>query len=98
MPAADDALAPRITPEVLDAVLALVPDEWLEGATPDEHPAEVRKRYATQLLARLAARNAWLPGVVAAAVAGAGGRRRAPRGENRPSWLGPPPPEGVRQR
>ena len=27
-----------------------------------------------------------------------GGRRRAPRGENRPAWLGPPPPEGVTQR
>jgi hypothetical protein len=25
-------------------------------------------------------------------------RRRAPRGENRPGWLGPPPPEGVTQR
>ena len=98
VPAADAALAPRITRELLDAVLALVPDEWLEGPTPEEHPAEVRERYVTQLLARLAARAAWVPGVVAAAAAGAGGRRRSPRGENRPSWLGPPPPEGVSQR
>jgi hypothetical protein len=51
-----------------------------------------------QLLARLAARDAWLPPLVAAAEAGGGGRRRAPRGENRPSWLGPPPPEGMTQR
>ncbi|WP_369251710.1 HipA family kinase [Geodermatophilus amargosae] len=58
---------------------------------------EWRERYVAQLSARLAARDAWLPGVVAAAAAG-GSRRRAPRGENRPSWLGPPPPPGVRQR
>jgi hypothetical protein len=80
---------------VFDEVLALVPDDWLED---DEPPSAVRARYADQLLARLAAREAWLPGLVAAAEAGAAGRRRAPRGENRPSWLGPPPPEGVTQR
>jgi hypothetical protein len=60
-------------------------------------PDEVRARYVEQLLARLAARDAWLPPLVATAAAG-GSRRRAPRGENRPSWLGPPPPEGMSQR
>jgi hypothetical protein len=60
-------------------------------------PDGVRARYVDQLLARLAARDAWLPPLVATAAAG-GSRRRAPRGENRPSWLGPPPPEGVTQR
>jgi hypothetical protein len=95
--AADADLAPRVTRALLERVLAQVPDAWLEGPEPDEPPAAVRERYVTQLLARLAARDAWLPGVVAAAAAG-GGRRRAPRGENRPAWLGPPPPEGVRQR
>jgi hypothetical protein len=94
-PAADAALAPRITRALLDEVLSLVPDAWLED---DDPPPAVRARYADQLLARLAARGAWLPGVVAAAGAGGGGRRRAPRGENRPAWLGPPPPEGVTQR
>ncbi len=59
--------------------------------------SEVRARYVDQLLARLAARDAWLPPLVATAAAG-GSRRRAPRGENRPSWLGPPPPEGMSQR
>jgi hypothetical protein len=95
--AADADLAPRVTRALLERVLAQVPDDWLEGPEPDEPPAAVRGRYVAQLLARLAARDAWLPGVVAAAAAG-GGRRRAPRGENRPAWLGPPPPEGVRQR
>lgn len=95
--AADADLAPRVTRALLERVLAQVPDEWLEGPEPDEPPVAVRERYVAQLLARLAARDAWLPGVVAAAATG-GGRRRAPRGENRPAWLGPPPPEGVRQR
>jgi hypothetical protein len=94
VPAADAELAPRVTRPLLEEVLAQVPDEWLaDGAAP-----EARERYVTQLLARLAARDAWLPGLVAAARTGGAGRRRAPRGENRPAWLGPPPPEGVTQR
>jgi hypothetical protein len=94
---ADAELAPRVSRDVLDGVLAQVPDDWLEGPSPDEAPADVRNRYAEQLLARLAARQAWLPGLAEAAAAGGSGRRRGPRGENRPSWLGPPPPEGVSQ-
>ena len=94
VPSADDALAPRVTAALLGEVLASVPDEWLG----DDEPDAVRQRYVAQLLARLAARDAWLPGVVEAAAAGGSGRRRAPRGENRPAWLGPPPPEGVTQR
>jgi hypothetical protein len=96
---ADALLAPRVTPGLLAEVLDQVPDEWLDDdALPDEAPAAVRTRYVDQVLARLAARDAWLPGLIAAGAAGGGVRRRAPRGENRPSWLGPPPPEGVRQR
>jgi hypothetical protein len=92
--AADAALGGRVTRPLLEAVLAQVPDEWLDDDGP---PGDVRERYVAWLLARLAARDAWLPGVVAAAAAGTP-RRRAPRGENRPAWLGPPPPEGVSQR
>jgi hypothetical protein len=95
--AADAALAPRVTADLLAGVLAQVPDEWLDGPSPDDEPETVRARYADQLLSRLAARDAWLPPLLAAAAAG-GSRRRAPRGENRPSWLGPPPPEGISQR
>jgi hypothetical protein len=93
VPAADAALAPRVTRPLLEGVLAQVPDEWL-----GEEPDALRMRYVEQLLARLDARDAWLPPLVAAAEAGGGGRHRAPRGENRPAWLGPPPPEGVTQR
>jgi len=95
---ADEALAPRVTRAVLEGVLGQVPDEWLEGPSPEDAPGAVRTRYVEQLLARLGARSSWLPGVVAAAAAGGNGRRRPPRGENRPGWLGPPPPEGVTQR
>ena len=98
VPAADAALAPRVTRPLLAEVLALVPDAWLEGPTPDEPAEDVRTRYVEQLLARLAARDSWLPPLVAAAAAGAAGRRTAPRGQNRPAWLGPPPPEGISQR
>jgi hypothetical protein len=96
VPAADAALGPAVTPALLADVLAQVPDEWL--ADGEDSADAVRSRYVDQLLARLAARDAWLPGLVAAAAAGGAGRRRAPLGENRPAWLGPPPPEGVTQR
>jgi hypothetical protein len=98
VPAADAALAPLVTRPLLTEVLAQVPDAWLEGPLPDEPADAVRARYVSQLLERLAARHSWLPGLVAAASAGGAGRRVAPRGQNRPSWLGPPPPEGVTQR
>jgi hypothetical protein len=93
--AGNAVLAPLVTRGLLDDVMAQVPDEWLPG---DGSPSELRTRYVDQLLARLAACDAWLPGLVAAAAAGGAGRQRAPRGENRPAWLGPPPPEGVSQR
>jgi hypothetical protein len=96
--AADAALAPLVTRRLLTDVLAQVPDAWLEGPLPEDPAEAVRGRYVSQLLDRLAARDAWLPGVLAAAAAGGAGRRAAPRGQNRPSWLGPPPPEGVTQR
>jgi hypothetical protein len=96
IPAADADLGPRVTRARLDDVLAHVPDEWL--AEDDALPSGLRTRYVEQLLARLAARDSWLPGVVAAAEGGGGGRRRTRVGENRPAWLGPPPPEGTTQR
>jgi hypothetical protein len=95
--AADAALGSRVTGPLLADVLRQVPDDWLEGPSPDEAPDDVRGRYVDQLLARLAARDSWLPQLVATAAAG-GSRRLAPRGENRPSWLGPPPPEAATER
>ena len=95
VPAADAVLASRVTRALVEEVLAQVPDAWLDD---DASPVAVRERYVAQLLARLEARDEWVPVLVTAAAAGGTGRRRAPRGENRPAWLGPPPPEGVTQR
>src|SRR3954471_804768 len=89
--AADAALAGRVTRALLEDVLAQVPDDWLDEEGP-------RDRYVEQLLARLDARSSWLAGLLEAARAGGAGRGRAPRGEDRPGWLGPLPAEGVTQR
>src|SRR3569833_4297069 len=58
--AADAALASLVTRPLLTDVLAQVPDAWLEGPLPDDPPDAVRERYVTQLLDRLADRDAWL--------------------------------------
>lgn len=59
---ADAALAPHITRDVLDEVVALVPGVWL--ATDATHATVVaaRRAYVDFLLARIAQRDAWLPG------------------------------------
>ncbi len=59
--AADAELAQRITTDLLDHVLAGVPDEWLDGTPRFTAPDEVRAAYREALLARVAAREAWLP-------------------------------------
>jgi hypothetical protein len=58
--AADAALAPLVTPELLRAVVALVPDRWLD-VPGFVDPAQVRDAYVTRLLARRDARDVWLP-------------------------------------
>ncbi len=76
--AADAALAPLVTADLLREVVAAVPDEWL-GEDGD------RDAYVAQLLARRDARGAWLPGVRDAV---AHRVDHAPtRTPNPPSWL-----------
>src|SRR3954453_283653 len=65
--AGDRHLTPRVPRRLLTDVLAQVPDAWLEGPSPDDAPDDVRERYVYALLDRLAAQDAWLPGVVPAA-------------------------------
>jgi hypothetical protein len=60
--AADAALAPLVTPALVSAAVDRVPDRWLQVAGFAD-PAQVRAAYATRLLARCAAREAWLPGI-----------------------------------
>ena len=60
--AAHERLAPLLTPELLDSVVALVPDQWLEPAPGLDSPAELRTAYREHLQARVAKPAAWLPG------------------------------------
>src|SRR5690349_7405517 len=64
-PDVEAAVAPRVTPELLADVVALVPHAWLVPGP--EAPADLRGAYAELLHRRLEARTAWLPGLLAAA-------------------------------
>jgi hypothetical protein len=61
VPAADEELAALVTPTALEAVLAAVPDDWLEPAPGHAGPDEVRSLYQEHLAARLAPPRRWLP-------------------------------------
>lgn len=60
LPGAWDALRPRLTPEVVSAVVAAVPESWLGGDVPFADPAAHRAAYVDYLLARLDAAPAFL--------------------------------------
>jgi hypothetical protein len=75
---ADAALAPLVTRDLLTAVVADVPPDWLGDAAPDA--------YVDRLLDRIEARPAWLPALVEAAAAGPGDR--TPPKTLPPRWLG----------
>jgi hypothetical protein len=80
--AADEALGPRVTDEVLADATAQVPDEWLAGEGPD-----VRDMLAAQVRRRLDSRAQWLPLLAeSAARRGADRELRRPR-SRRPAWL-----------
>jgi hypothetical protein len=57
---ADAELAPRLTPEVIDGVLALIPEEWLGDEPRFESIGEHRQAYRDYLLARLDSRGEWM--------------------------------------
>ena len=65
--AADDELGARLTPDVIATALADVPDAWLEDEPGIGGPDAIREAYATRLAARLDARAAWLPDLIATA-------------------------------
>ena len=50
-----------LTREVLEEVLALVPDVWLEGEPGFATAGAVREAYVAQLLRRVAASGSWAP-------------------------------------
>jgi hypothetical protein len=63
---ADRGLAPLLTPELVAEALAEVPDPWLADADSFGGVEPLRQAYARQLLDRLAARDQWLPPLIAA--------------------------------
>jgi hypothetical protein len=58
--AADAKMTERITPEVIDRIVKLIPDDWLVGDAPFAGSEEHREAYAEYLLTRLAAPRAFL--------------------------------------
>jgi hypothetical protein len=83
--AADAALAPQVTDDLLARAIGEVPDDWLADEPAFGSTSALRTAYVGWLSARLAAREAWLPGLRAAA---AGEVARTPRRRTgRPAWL-----------
>ena len=66
IPAVDEQLAAALTPTVLEAAAAAVPDAWLADDPDFASPAEVRGAYLEVLTQRLASRAAWVPALEAA--------------------------------
>ncbi|MBJ7004269.1 HipA family kinase [Streptomyces griseofuscus] len=87
--AADAELAPRVTEELLRAIVAEVPDAWLAEDAGFATPDDVRDAYAGYLLARVRRSAEWLPTdfpsreQVAAEEAARAARTQA----GRPDWL-----------
>ncbi len=61
VPAADAALAPQVTEELLTEVVGRVPADWLEPV-PGADTEQVRAAYVSFLLARVSGDRPWLPG------------------------------------
>jgi len=61
LPAADAALAPRVTRELLAEVVDEVPDEWLEPVPGAKAPDDLRAAYVAFLLARVEGPRSWVP-------------------------------------
>jgi hypothetical protein len=58
--AADERLAPRVTPALLETLVAAVPDDWLPDDRVVGDAAGQRRAYVEYLLTRLAARRAFV--------------------------------------
>jgi hypothetical protein len=58
---AAEQLAPRVTRPLLEEVVALVPDRWLEQEPGFDDAASVRTAYVEHLLRRVEARERWQP-------------------------------------
>jgi hypothetical protein len=70
--AADAELGALLTADVIEAAVVDVPDTWLESEPGIGGPDDLRAAYAARLSARLDARPAWLPALVASTAARGG--------------------------
>ena len=68
---ADARLAPRLSPDLMREVVAVVPDELLDGTPPFSSPERHREAYATHLAGRLARPRIWVDEAEEARHAGA---------------------------
>ncbi|HEX9541048.1 MAG TPA: HipA family kinase [Streptosporangiaceae bacterium] len=84
---ADQELSVLITERLVGEAAADIPEEWLVDEPGFDRPDQVRDAYVTQVASRLRARQAWLPGLRAAAASGAPRVHRAAAGQGRPAWL-----------
>jgi len=50
---ADAAVKPKLTPDVIDGIVSLIPDVWLDDGVPFDTPTETRQAYTQWLLSRL---------------------------------------------
>jgi hypothetical protein len=66
IPEADAALAPQIAPEVLRAIIDLIPGEWLDGEPGFTDTEEVRSAYIAYLNGRLREPRDWVRALEAA--------------------------------
>jgi hypothetical protein len=87
--AADAALAPRVTDDLVAAGCADVPDEWLADEPGFAGPDDVRRGYRDWFRARLAARPTWMPALRDSVAAGPA--PRTPRRRRWQPWLGDGP-------
>ncbi|MFG3660829.1 HipA family kinase [Streptomyces sp. NPDC047706] len=87
--AADAELAPRVSEELLRAVLAEVPDAWLAGDPDFATPDAARDAYVGYLHARVRASGAWLPTnfPTREEIAAEEAVRAARTRQGRPQWL-----------
>jgi hypothetical protein len=90
--AADAALAPQVTAELVRSAADAVPDRWLADEPGFDAPDDVRAAIVDQVLARRDARDAWLPGMRAAVSARADGPAEPP------PTRAPGPPFRIAQR
>ncbi|MFJ8629618.1 HipA family kinase [Streptomyces sp. NPDC093568] len=87
--AADAELAPRVTEEVLRAIVAEVPDAWLAEEPGFATPDAAREAYVAHLHARVRASAAWLPTdfPTREELAAEEALRAAKSQQGRPKWL-----------